>query len=217
MQRVRNIVTRSGGGFRGKFPSRKMGHMVHYQSLLERDAILHLEYHPLVLLYQEQPSRETYYDAEQKARSYYPDFQVVLVNGEEFFVEVKPEEKLAHDRVKDKLLRVALRFDEQQRQFRIWTQRHIRRAPLFNNLKNLHAVNRPVGKPAGLDQLIEALREESTNFELDELVHRVGSEAQVLRLIAAGIFQTHLEQPLTPTSRVWTQCNKENHHGAFSL
>lgn len=217
MERVRRIVTRSGVGYRGKFPSRKLKCAVYWQSLLERDAILHLEYHPAVVAYQEQPCEITYYDAELRPRSCIPDFWVLLISGEEFYIEVKPEAKLKRRRLKEKLAQIAVRFDELQQRYRIWTERHIRRQPLFNNLKTLHAANRPVGNGAELEYVIEALRHESSHFELSELIHRVGSEDRVKRLIAAGVFQSNLEQPMTPTMRVWTQWNKENQHGAFSL
>lgn len=217
MERVRRIVTRSGGGYRGKFPSRKLKRAVHYQSLLERDAILHLEYHPSVLVYQEQPYELTYYDAEQRARSYFPDFLAVLVTEEQVYIEVKPEEKLGHRRVREKLARVAVRFEELNQRYRVWTQRHIRRGPLIDNLKALHAANRPVGSGAEFDYVVESLRHESTSYEFSELVRRVGSEAKVLRLIALGTFQVDLEQAMTPSTRVWTQSDKENQHGSFSL
>lgn len=217
MERVRRIVTRSGGGYRGKFPSRKLMRAVHYQSLLERDAILHLEYHPSVLAYQEQPCVVTYYDAEQNPRSYYPDFQAILVTGEDLFIEVKPAEKLERGRTKAKLERVAVRFDELKQRYRVWTQREIRRAPLIQNLKSLHAANRPVGKSAVPHHVIAGLRDEAASFELSELVGRIGSEAGVHRLIAAGVFQANLELPMTATTRVWTRWSKENQDDPFSL
>ena len=217
MERVRRIVTRSGGGFRGKFPSRKLGCMVHYQSLLERDAILHFEYHPAVVKYQEQPSRETYYDAKNNARFYYPDFLAILVSTAESNHEVKPKAKLRSARVRDKLERVALRMAEEGRTFRVWTEEHIRREPLFTNLQRLHELRRPSIHATAIDLLVEAARAEAVSFELGDLTERFGSEAEVLRLIAHGTFQVNLEQAMTPNSRVWTQWDRENIDGAFSL
>ena len=108
--RVRKVVTRSGKRIRGKFPSAKMNRMVHWESLFERDAILHLEYHPLVVSYQEQPSIETYYDAAGEAHLYYPDFCARFVNGNELYIEVKPKRYLATREVRLKLEAVAWRF-----------------------------------------------------------------------------------------------------------
>lgn len=53
---VRKVITRRGRRFRGYFPSRKLGRMVAWESLTERDVILLLEFSPGVLSYQEQPA-----------------------------------------------------------------------------------------------------------------------------------------------------------------
>lgn len=74
--RVRKVVTRSGKRFRVKFPSRKMNQMVQRESLLERDAILHFECHPLVVTYQAKSSIEIYYDREAICHKYFPDFRL---------------------------------------------------------------------------------------------------------------------------------------------
>lgn len=47
----RNVITRRGRGFRGNFPSRKLGRMVAGESLVELLAILLWEFSPGVLTY----------------------------------------------------------------------------------------------------------------------------------------------------------------------
>lgn len=86
--RARKVITRSGRKFRGKFPSRKLGRMVHFESLLERDAIAILEAAADIASYQEQPRRVEYSDGVE-IREYFPDFQAVAVTGEVVDVEVK--------------------------------------------------------------------------------------------------------------------------------
>lgn len=56
----RRVITRSGRHFRGRYPSRKLGRMVAFESLIERDVILLLEFSRGVLSYQEQPTRIAY-------------------------------------------------------------------------------------------------------------------------------------------------------------
>ena len=77
----RNVVTRSGQRIRGYFPSHKCGQMIAWESLLERDAILLLEFSQGVVSYRHQPFVIDYSDGEQM-RKYYPDFEVVLEGGE---------------------------------------------------------------------------------------------------------------------------------------
>jgi len=136
--RVRKVITRRGRGFRGKFPSRKLGRMVHWESLVERDLILHMEYDPLVANYQEQPTVIEYYDEQGKVRSYFPDFLVQRADGSEYLVEAKPASRLLTPKVRDKLAAVALRLKEMGREFRVMTDVVIRQQPRFDNLSRIH-------------------------------------------------------------------------------
>ena len=113
--RARRVITRTGRGIRGKFPSRKLQKQVHWESPLERDAVLQFEMHPLIATYQEQPSEETYYDERGTARICYPDFLLRLTDGSEAWVEVKRKVDLSRTKIKRKLELIALRFAEQGR------------------------------------------------------------------------------------------------------
>jgi hypothetical protein len=55
--RARKVVTRSGKRIRGKFPSTKLGRMVHWESLYERDAILYLFSPPATMRRRTQPEQ----------------------------------------------------------------------------------------------------------------------------------------------------------------
>lgn len=52
---LRDVVNRSGRGFRGYFPSRKMKEMIGWESILERNAIYLFEFSPGVVCYYAQP------------------------------------------------------------------------------------------------------------------------------------------------------------------
>ena len=73
--RARTVVRPSGGIVRGKFPSRKNGRMVHYEGLLELDAIYLFETSLRIVRYREQPHTYLYPDGE-KLRRYTPDFEL---------------------------------------------------------------------------------------------------------------------------------------------
>lgn len=214
--RVRKPVTRGGKGIRGKFPSLKLRRMVQYESLLERDAILLLEYNPLVLGYQEQPSVEIYYDGDQVARRYVPDFRVDLVGGGRLLIEVKASTHVQRRRVKAKLQAIALRFKETGQAFRLLTEAEIRRQPRFDNLQMLHDAN----KARSLEDDLHAL---SVAFEgsglrsFGELAAVAGGQGPVLRQIASGQLRADLDQSLQPCTPVWTAANVEAGHGAFHI
>jgi hypothetical protein len=91
---ARKVITRRGRRFRGYFPSRKLGRMMEWESLNERNVILLFEFSPGVLSYQAQPALIHYHDG-QDTRAYYPDFEVIFLNGEAIHVEVKLARELA--------------------------------------------------------------------------------------------------------------------------
>jgi hypothetical protein len=74
----------------GKFPSLKLGRMVGYQSLIERDFIYLLDFDAAVRSYSEQPLSLHYKDG-SKQRRYTPDFSFTR-NGQIYLVECKHHE-----------------------------------------------------------------------------------------------------------------------------
>ena len=214
--RARKVITRSGRGIRGKFPSKKMDKVVHWESLLERDAIMLFEMHPLVVSYQEQPSEEIYYDTSGQARSCYPDFLLRLTHGGQILVEIKRNIDLKRTSVTEKLQLIALRFAEQERPYRILSETQIHREPLRSNLQDLWEARRIACIGAEAAAAIDALGV-TQQFTLKELTALIGNKQLVLAAIAGGRLRTDLEQPLSPASLVWSSRNWEAGNGAFEL
>jgi hypothetical protein len=214
--RVRKVVTRSGKRFRGKFPSLKLNRMVHWESMLERDAIFHFEYHPLVLSYQEQPSIEIYYDQEGEQHRYFPDFRLTFRDGEDLFVEVKPLRFLATKVVRDKLQAIAKRFEEQGRRFRVMTEDDIRRQPLLANLQRLHASSKRAARETPNAQLVKTLSGGPV-WTLANLCLQLLGVHQVLRLVQSNHLQIDLEKPLSNDSNVWSTTVHGGCHGSFRI
>ena len=214
--RARKVVTRSGKRFRGKFPSLKLNRMVHWESMLERDAIFHFEYHPLVLSYQEQPSIEIYYDKEGEQHRYFPDFRLTFRDGADLYVEVKPLRFLTTKVVHDKLQAVAKRFEEQGRRFRVMTEDDIRRQPLLTNLQRLHASSKRAAQEMPTAQLARTLSG-GPLWKLANLSAQLLGVHQVLRLVQSNHLQIDLEKPLTDDSDVWTSSPQGGSYGSFRI
>jgi hypothetical protein len=89
---ARQVVRPTGGIFRGRFPSRKSGRSVAFESLIERDALLLFEFSRGVASYREQPY-SIRYTFEGRSRKYTPDFELSLASGAVLLIEVKPEDK----------------------------------------------------------------------------------------------------------------------------
>lgn len=216
--RVRKVVTRSGKRFRGKFPSRKLGRMVQWESLLERDAILALEYLHEVATYQEQPSVEIYYDGSDQPRRYVPDFLAVFGDGRELLIEIKPEARVATKETSEKLGAIAKRFDEQGRHYRVLTEKDIRREPFFGNLRRLHSSGRRLLRASCADALMQQLGEGPV-WTISQAARQIDGIEKVLQLVALSRLRIDLSVPIVATSPVWLASTDAagGRHGSFLL
>ena len=190
--------------------------MVHWESMLERDAIFHFEYNPLLVGYQEQPSIEIYYDKEGAQHRYFPDFRLDFQDGRELYVEVKPARVLATKLVREKLQAVAKRFEEKGRHFRVMTEEDIRREPLLSNLKQVHESSKLAAQEVPDAQLIGMLSG-GPYWELANLVRQFKGIQKVLRLVCSNHLRIDLEKPLTDDSEVWTSTAQGGSNGSFRI
>lgn len=186
---ARQVITRSGRGFRGRYPSRKMGRMIEYESLIERDLILLLEFSTGVVSFQEQPERLEYFDGE-KMRVYFPDFGVQLISGQHLHLEAKPEAKLESLKTRTKYDCIAQHYANHRcEQYQVVTDTVVRREPLYSNLRRLSGLRaRPTPD-------LETLSLRAGGERWDALEARVGYFA-LMKRVALGIWRCNLEQPL---------------------
>lgn len=133
-QRARKIISPSGGIVRGKFPSRKNGRMVHYEGLLELDAVYLFETSPEFVRYREQPPKIHYPDG-PKLRRYTPDFELLLVTGESVTIEVKPTRFLETAKTRHKFDRIEEHMRRSNISFVILTEQVIRQEPRLYSLR----------------------------------------------------------------------------------
>lgn len=195
----RKVVTRRGRGFRGYFPSQKLGRMVPWESLNERNAILYLEFCRGVVFYQAQPEEVQYFDGRQM-RYYYPDFEAHLADGRRLHLEIKPLEQLAKPEIAQKLRLITAHYlNQRQEEFRVIRDEELRREPLLTNLLALIKVLR---HPAPLlPTQAELLCDLGGEFTLKSAEGRYGQDA-ALRLIALGQLECDLNLPLVSGTTV---------------
>lgn len=123
----RNVVNRSGRGFRGYFPSKKLNRSVQFESILERDAIKLFESSNEVVSYKEQPAIIYYYLDETQKR-YHPDFEIILIGDKVIHVEVKPSRRLATKELSDKFRAISRSYRSKPEHFVILTEIELRAA-----------------------------------------------------------------------------------------
>lgn len=188
---ARQVVTRRGRRFRGYFPSRKMGRMVAWESLLELDAILLLEISQGVVSYQEQPALIQYAQGTEQ-REYYPDLEVILSDGSLLHLEVKASEKLAKPDVAEKYQAIAADYVRRGFPFRVVTELEIHREPLLSNAQLMFSLLR---HPSPIDLDTSCLKGKSFPISYESAAATLGRET-LLRLIAYGHLACDLTQPL---------------------
>lgn len=148
---ARTIVRPTGGIVRGKFPSRKNGRMIHYEGLLELDAIYLFEASPLIVRFREQPTKIRYPD-EKRLRLYTPDFELVLATGEIVLIEIKPARRLASTEIRRTFNCIEEHMRRSSIRFAILTELAIRQEPRLKNLKWIyHCAARVPPTHAALD------------------------------------------------------------------
>lgn len=197
---ARKVVTRRGRRFRGYYPSAKLGRMVAWESLLERDAILLIEFSPGVLTYREQPV-EIRYPFGEDTRSYFPDFEISLVNGERVHVEVKTVAELSRPDVSAKFAAVAEHYERINLDFIFLTDEEIRREPLQTNLRTLSYLSHRA-EPTGWNahKLSQMLGDSAVPFR--DCESKLG-KALTQRLIAGGKLETDLHLPMAGDTPVF--------------
>ena len=197
--KARKVVTRSGRKLRGYFPSVKLGRMVEWESLLERDAILLMEFSPGVKSFREQPELIQYRDGDV-VRRYFPDFEITTTDAELIHLEVKPEKQLLRADVVHKLTKVAEHYAAKRHAYRILTDKVIRRQPLLGNVTLLARIRRPADTLLSLSAEVRYLLTDGP-LPFDDLAHRVGRE-RLLKMIALGHVGCDLTAPLSGTTPV---------------
>lgn len=194
---VRNAVTRSGRGIRGYYPSTKMGLMIPWESLLERDAILIFEFSPGVQSYRAQPELILYPHGDRVCR-YFPDFEISTAGGINVQIEVKTSAHLAKPKNAEKYRAIAAYYQSVGRNFRILTELETRREPLHSNLKILMRHHRHNGELTGaLSDVAKLLQKEARPLQ------DLGLETEIVwRLLAHGDLHCDLTQPVTASTLI---------------
>ena len=121
----RKVVTRSGRGFRGYFPSKKLNRLVAFESLLERDAIQLFENTSEIIRFREQPTI-IYYHVDNQPKKYYPDFEIQLSDGKLVHIEVKPYTKLVRLDISRKYHAINIHYLNREEYFVVLTERELR-------------------------------------------------------------------------------------------
>jgi hypothetical protein len=212
--KVRKVVNRSGRGFRGYFPSRKLGRLVEWESLLERDAIILFEFSNGIKSYQEQPELIVY-EQDGEMRRYFPDFSIILTNDKNIHYEVKPLAKLISLDLVNKYSAVKHHYERLGRDFRILVDQQIRIEPRLSNLKLLARVQHFRGDLNDVRLKAITLIKGNEHISLQKLSEIVG-RTYVLVLLAHGDIRCNMTIDLNAEDN-FLRLPKECDHAALFI
>ena len=128
-------VSNHGGNVIGRFPSTKMGRMIVFELLLERDFIYLIEYDLGVEWFEEQPLSIAYWH-EFKQLHYTPDFHL-LERGRHVLVECKPERFVETEENRRKFAMTQAWCADRSWEFHIITEQQVRNGFRLENIKRL--------------------------------------------------------------------------------
>lgn len=193
-QRIRKVVSRSNHRVTGKYPSLKMGRMMHWESTLERDAFMFMDINGLIKEFHEQPAKIIYcLDGEKHA--HFPDILATTLEGL-CFIEIKEEKDASKCEVRARTQLLSEQLPLRGYSYLVLTEQEIRRAPRLDNVRRLLRYGRI--KPD--IQTIERIKREY--FSSDEcllgditLSENCNSDYPTLcRMIIDGMLTTDINQ-----------------------
>ncbi|HTF65454.1 MAG TPA: TnsA endonuclease N-terminal domain-containing protein [Edaphobacter sp.] len=196
--------------------SRRVGRMVEFESLLERDLITILEFSPVVKTFEEQPITIRWLDSGGKEHLYTPDF-LIQFRGQRFLrkgstakpwlVEVKPQKRLVEqwDELRDRFRAAVAEASRRGWLFRILTDREIR-TPYLRNVAFLQCAKGVDVDESFRSRIISLLKAEPLTLVLilDGLAATGASRpialAQIWKMVLRAELVTDLALPLTMDS-----------------
>ena len=128
-------VSNHGGNIIGHFPSLKLGRMVAFESLIERDFICLLDFESDVVWFAEQPLIIRY-ERKGKTLSYTPDFHVIRGN-QNILVECKPRKFIDKDDNQRKFAAAQAWCEAKGWVFQVVSDEQLRRGHRVRNVKLL--------------------------------------------------------------------------------
>lgn len=189
---VKNIV---------RFPSSKNDRTILLESILESEFALLLEYDSKIETYFEQPETFLLKDENGKTHKYTPDFLLVLTNGQNKYIEVKPESVVnsgKYSKVFDLFKQRALEIGSS---FEIITETTIKKEPLLQNLKYFYKYRK--NKSINITYLDELASNVSTPVAFKELI-QTSNLKSLYELLAFGYLQFDIHNEIfSINSEVW--------------
>ena len=206
-------ITRPGTAFRGLFPSHKNHCQVPYHSLGELGACLLLEFAPRVARYRSCQDRQFRISSDGDEFGYTPDYEVIHIDGDIHYIEVKPKSECRRPSVADRLARARSGLADAGYPLYIWDESITEAWPRHETLKLL----RPwLGKLSEVEvlearDLIERVQPKTVR----SLVHLARTRERAMAWLANGAVGIDVDQPFTQDAEVFSDQQGIRHAPIF--
>jgi hypothetical protein len=191
---VRKVSNRGGNAI-GRFPSTKMGRMIAFESLLERDFIYLLDYDPAVEWFEEQPVRIEYVH-EAKLLHYTPDFRL-LECGQQVLVECKPQRFVDTELNRRKIKVGQAWCADCGWQFRLVTDQQVRSGYRLENVKRMTQYARQNENTHICTQILAQLKSAQVAISMQELANAISPASPAL-VIASILYLAYHHKIILP-------------------
>jgi hypothetical protein len=209
---VRDPLKQSGH-YSYAVPTEKSGQvipMVHCESGIERDYAYVLKYDPMVVSFEEQPCKISYF-YDQKEHYYIPDFAVYWRHKQPSLIECKPASKLDDPENLRKWTAARLWCEQNHYTFELVTETALQRlGTLLSNIKHLAGYGHQKCTPQVEEYLMRTVQAENRALSVAELVERhpqynpTRVRCCIWHLLYTGELSADLTKPLdVMTTLVW--------------
>lgn len=214
---VRKIHNTNSAKVIGRFFSRKMGSHLPFESTMERDWLLWLEYRRDIVRFACQPMTFRY-AVDGQDRRYTPDMLGELAgDAGAVCYEVKPAKQLESPSLQAKLWTCGLAVEKKGYRFEVVTEQEIRVEPQLTNLKRLGAYVRGEHLTGSERAALHRVMRQRGSASIQTVCKLLADEcphvglAALYREIFCGDLEVDISQVVTPLSHVTL---REVNHGA---
>jgi hypothetical protein len=196
--RSRRVVSRSNHRVTGKYPGLKSQRMHYWESSIELDAFILLDYDKDVVGFSEQPALIRY--GQDQSQKHYPDL-LVSYGTNKIFVEVKDDDDALSDEVVDRTETITPALAKQGYGYSVWKSSEIRsNRILLENLRVLLRFGRTAISKTCATNVLKWVEAQSPTYwrDVPASSQQDCSLASVSRLILKTYLSISMTEPIHP-------------------
>jgi hypothetical protein len=198
--RSRKVVSRSNARSAGKYPSWKMGRMMHWESSNELNAFRLLDCDPNVTSYSEQPCRIAYV-LEGVEKIHYPDILVTTTGGKQLW-EVKPRSNASEPDVLARAAFLSRVLPSWGYEYRTVLAEDLARQPRLSNAKLLLSVGKRAVSDCEWEEVRRTMAEQERLLWSEACAGNYGMRGREIlcSLVLKGVLTIDMNMPISPAT-----------------